>query len=290
MTDVLLKSGADIHEINTLRKHLDRVKGGMLASRLYPASVHAFILSDVIGDRLDMIASGPTVPDPTTFQDALDIIQNYDLNQVLPESIIKALENGRVGDEEETQKINDFKKLHVRNHLVGTNIQAALAAKAKANESGFKTLILTSHLVGKTCDVAGFLFSIIRSEIDYDEPIRRPVCLIFGGETTVEVKGVGKGGRNQDLVLHMVQKISDLNGVLFISLATDGEDGPTDAAGAVADAKAYREGAEKFGVNIQTFIDANDSYHYFQKLGGLIRIGSTGTNVNDLIIIIIDRV
>jgi len=288
MTDLLLKSGADIHEINTLRKHLDRVKGGRLASRLHPARLHTFILSDVVGDRLDMIASGPTVPDPTTFADAISIVDKYNLRNSLPKSIVDSLEKGQSGSIKETLKSTDFKMLNVKNHIVGANIKAARAAKFKAEALGFNSLILTSHLVGHTHNVAQTFSAIIQTEVDYEHPAIKPACLIFGGETTVEVKGEGKGGRNQDLSLHMVKKIADQAGVLFISLATDGEDGPTDAAGAAIDSRVYGEGIENLGLDIDTYIASNDSYNYFLDLGGLIKIGSTGTNVNDLTLILFD--
>jgi hydroxypyruvate reductase len=287
-TDLLLKSGANIQEINTIRKHLDHVKGGRLAALLQPAQVHAFILSDVIGDPLDMIASGPTVPDPTTFADAVKILVQYDLVNAIPENILNALYRGQVGEIEETLKLLDFEKMSVKNHLIGTNLKAAEAAKEKSETLGFNSLILTSHLVGHTCYVAETLSSIIQTTLDTNHPICKPACLILGGETTVEVRGDGKGGRNQDLVLHMVKKINGKPGVLFISLATDGEDGPTDAAGAASDAKVYCDGLELLGSSIDTYIENNNAYNYFKNLGGLIKIGSTGTNVNDLILILIE--
>ena len=289
MTDILLRSGADIHETNTLRKHLDRVKGGRLAQRLNPARVHTFILSDVVGDRLDMIASGPTVPDPTTYKDAIGIVEKYGLRYRLPESIVNILEVGERSEKNETLKEQDFHKMNVKNHLVGTNIKAARAAKLRAEAHGYNSLIMTSHLVGQTQAVAEILGAVLQTELEYGHPAEKPTCLIFGGETTVKVHGNGKGGRNQDLILHMVKKTADHPGVLVISLATDGEDGPTDAAGAASDAKVYRDGAAKLEMNIDTYIETNNSYNYFQDLGGLIKIGSTGTNVNDLIMILIDR-
>ena len=287
MTSVLLRCGADISEINTLRKHLDRVKGGRLALRFSPAKVRTFILSDVIGDRLDMIASGPTIQDPTTFTDAAEVIRKYQLKDSLPESIVTALERGQAGAIEETLKSGDFNTLDVANHLVGTNIMAACAAKTKAEALGYNAIILTSHLTGHTPDVARTLASIIQTEQDYEHPLSKPACLLLGGETTVAVTGNGKGGRNQDLVLHMVRELVDQPGVLFVSLATDGEDGPTDAAGAASDAKVYHEGSGMWELCIDTYISDNNSYQYFEKVGGLIKIGSTGTNVNDLILVFV---
>jgi len=289
MTDGLLRSGADIQEINTLRKHLDQVKGGRLATRLQPARVHALILSDVIGDRLDMIASGPTAPDPTTYSDAIQIIERYHLRTTMPGSILQLVDKGQAGDLEETPKESDFQKMWVKNHLLGTNIKAAQAANQKAEALGFNSLILTTHLVGQTRHVAEVLSAIIQTELDHQQPAERPCCLILGGETTVHVQGNGKGGRNQDLALHMVKKLADQQGALFIALATDGEDGPTDAAGAACDGKVYRDSTERLGLDLDTYIDTNNAYNYFDTMGGLIKIGSTGTNVNDLILILINR-
>ncbi len=287
MTQTLLKSGADIHEINTLRKHLDQVKGGGLIKRLQPAKIHAFILSDVIGDRVDMIASGPTAPDPTTYQDALNIIRKYGLDSQLPRSILRVLEGGIAGEYPETLRREELRVGSVENHIIGSNFDAALAAKKRALDLGYHALVISTHLTGLTSHVADFLNGIIETERLHHQPLQKPACLIFGGETTVEVKGEGQGGRNQDLALRMVPKLAGKGEVLFISLATDGEDGPTDAAGAVADSQVFCEGEDAYGMNINTFIDENDSYNYFKKVGGLIQIGSTGTNVNDLVLIMI---
>lgn len=285
-TDLLLRSGADIQEINTIRKHLDQVKGGRLAMRLQPAAVQTLILSDVIGDRLDMIASGPTVPDPTYYGDALAVIEKYDLEEQIPDSIIKSLENGATGNLPETMKPGDPRQACVENHLVGTNIKAAISARNYAEDLGYQSLILSSHLTGYTADVADFLDGIIQTEMKYQQPLKRPACLILGGEPTVVVKGDGLGGRNQDLALKMVSRLANCPQTLFISLATDGEDGPTDAAGAAVDQNVFRDATGKFGMKIDAYIENSDSYHFFKRAGGLIRTGSTGTNVNDLIIIL----
>lgn len=286
MTTLLLRSGADIQEINTLRKHIDQVKGGRLAVRLAPATVQTWILSDVIGDRLDMIASGPTTADPTTFTDAWSIIQKYHLEEALPGSITAVIQAGLAGVIPETLKETDLAKLKVFNHLVGTNIKAALAARDRALALGYHSQVISSHLTGLTADVAELLFGIIQTELTYEQPLKRPFCLILGGETTVRVTGNGKGGRNQDLVLRMVPKLAGSQNLLFISMATDGEDGPTDAAGAASDAKAFRDGAGELELNIDTYINTNNAYEYLDKTGALIKSGATGTNVNDLILIL----
>lgn len=289
-TDLLLRSVADIQEINTIRKHLDQVKGGRLAMRLHPASVHTMILSDVIGDRLDMIASGPTVPDPTYFCDALAVIKKYQLKHKIPRSIMKSLEKGAAGKLSETMKPDDRRNIRLENHLVGTNIKAAESARNCAEELGYQSLIVSSHLTGKTEDAADFLDGIIQTELKHQQPVKSPACLIFGGETTVEVKGDGLGGRNQDLALKMVSRLADCPETLFISLATDGEDGPTDAAGAVVDRTVFRDATEQLDMKIEDYIANSNSYNFFKRVGGLIKIGSTGTNVNDLIVILMGEI
>ncbi|MDY6872363.1 MAG: DUF4147 domain-containing protein [Chloroflexota bacterium] len=288
LTESLLRSGADIQEINTLRKHLDQVKGGRLAAWLSPAKVHTMILSDVIGDRLDMIASGPTVPDPTTFEDAWKVITKYNLVDNLPSTIQDFLLAGKAGEQAETLKQPQFEEMQVENNLIATNLKAALAARKKADEWGYNSLVLSNHLTGLTPSVTTFISGIIQTEIEADLPAKKPACLIFGGETTVKVVGDGKGGRNQDLALQMVRKLAVYQEkVLFISLATDGEDGPTDAAGAASDALVLRYGTSEMGMEIDTYISTNNSYQYFDRVGGLIRIGATGTNVNDLMFVLI---
>ena len=289
MTTLLLKSGADIQEINTIRKHLDGVKGGRLAARWAPAQIQTLILSDVIGDDLDMIASGPTVADPTTFADAWAIVEKYNLLEVMPPSVRKVLEGGLAGKVPETMKPAEFNRLNVRNHLVGTNRLAALAAKDKAEKLGFNAKVLTTTLTGLTGEVAIDLGELILMETTVKGDEAWPKCLILGGETTVNVTGKGKGGRNQDLVLHMVRFLAEKKGILFISLATDGEDGPTDAAGAVADGQVYHYGARKLGLKIEEYVANNDAYEYLKQTGCLIMTGATGTNVNDLIFIVIAK-
>ena len=288
LTQVLLNCGADIFELNTLRKHLDHVKGGRLAARLMPASVESLILSDVIGDRLDMIASGPTVEDPTTYHDALKILVKYDLKDKIPGSILISLEKGKDGQIPETLKTGQLPPGRIDHHLVGTNFIAAEAARQHAHALGYHTVIISTNLSGRTDHLAGFLTGILQTQWIYDRPVDKPACLIFGGEPTVNVIGDGLGGRNMDLALRMVTELSGKESVLFISFATDGDDGPTDAAGAVADGLMLREGKQRFGLEIDTFINNNDSYHYFQKVGGLIKTGATGTNVNDLILMLLD--
>lgn len=289
MTQLLLRCGADIHEVNTLRKHLDQVKGGRLANKLRPALIHTLILSDVIGDRLDMIASGPTVPDATTFSDAEKIIRKYHLVEKVPHSILMRLDEGIKGEIQETLKPDALLPHSLHHHLVGSNIKALKAAKQRAEDLGFQSQIISSHLTGHTDNVAEFLMGMIHSVMSHGEPIKPPACLIFGGETTVVVKGTGKGGRNQDLALKMVRWLSDMPGVLFVSLATDGEDGPTDAAGAVVDGIVFRDSLLMCQFDIETYIQSNDAYPFFEAVDGLIKTGSTGTNVNDIVMILFNQ-
>lgn len=285
LTQLLLNCGADINEINTLRKHLDLVKGGRLAERLYPASVHTLILSDVIGDRLDMIASGPTVPDPTTFQDALEILDRFGIRRKIPANILRSLEEGREGVIPETLKPGQLLAGQVGHYLVGTNLMAADAARRHAESLGYHAEIISTTLTAGTDVLADYLDSILQKKrVKLHHP-GQPVCLIFGGEPTVKVRGDGVGGRNMDLTLRMVPKLAGISDVLFISFATDGEDGPTDAAGAAADGFMFEEGKDVHGLDIHDFIENSNSYHYFEQLGGLIKTGATGTNVNDLMLI-----
>lgn len=289
MTELLLRSGADISEINTLRKRLDVVKGGGLAKKLHPAQVHTLILSDVIGDHLDMIASGPTVPDSTNATDALNIIEKYNLEGELPDSILLHLkkENEKeFGNSTSTSPLKIFKANHV---LIGSNFTSAKAAHKEALSLGYNSQIISTHLTGMTKNVGEFLGGIVETEIVHNVPIQKPACLIFGGETTVKVTGNGLGGRNQDLALHMVQKLAGKEGTLFISFATDGDDGPTDAAGGAVDGLLYPEGELEKGLNVQKYIENNDAYHYLEQTGALIKTGATGTNVNDLVVVLINK-
>lgn len=281
LTTNLLRCGATIAQINTLRKHLDQVKGGGLVQRAAPAHLCALILSDVVGDPLDIIASGPTIPDSSTFQEAWQVLELFSLLEEVPESIRSHLMRGLRGEIAETLKPNNPHFQNVQNVLVASNIQAAKAAAQRAQAFGFNTLLLTTYLQGEARQ-AGLLLAAIARQIHASaEPISRPACLITGGETTVTVRGSGKGGRNQELVLGALEGLAEVPRSLLISLATDGGDGPTDAAGAVAsDATLPR--ARSLGLDPQDFLKRNDAYHFFEALGDLLKTGPTQTNVNDL--------
>jgi len=258
-----------------------------LAEKLQPAQVTTLILSDVIGDRLDIIASGPTVIDPTTYQDAIDVLERYDVLNEVPVSIFEYLKNGCAGNFPETLKPESLPAGKVSNHIIGTNFHAAKAAFDSANSLGYNAILFTTAVTGLTDHVSEFIEGITLTALKYHFPVSKPACIIFGGEPTVIVQGGGLGGRNMDLALKMVPKITDYENILFISFATDGEDGPTDAAGAVADGLMFREGQEKFGLDIETYITNNDSYHYHEIMGSLIKTGATGSNVNDLMLLMI---
>jgi len=285
VTDALLKSGATISEINTVRKHISGLKGGWLAKKAYPATVVNLILSDVVGDPLDSIASGPTVPDPTTFQDAVEILKHHGLWDKVPSSVRKVLLEGVKGLIPETPKAGDrvFEKVH--NIVVGNNLTASLAAHNGLKKAGLNTLLISSCLEGQAREAGTMLASIAREVVTSGNPVPKPAGIVAGGETTVTVTGKGKGGRNQEIALGAALKIGDLDGVVVASVSTDGVDGPTDAAGAMVDGKTLRQ-AHDLGMNPRKFLAENDSYSFFSKLGDLIFTGPTGTNVCDVSIIV----
>lgn len=277
LTSDLLASGASINEINTIRKHLSQVKGGNLARLAAPAPLATLILSDVVGDPLDVIASGPTVPDPTTFEDAHEILQRYQISS----SKIKSVLQNRKSDIGETPKPGDPIFEDVLNVIIGSNRQAAQAAIKRAQEEGFNTLLLTTYLQGEASQAGRFIGAIARQLAQSEYPIPKPACIVIGGETTVTLLGDGLGGRNTELALSAVEEISDLNNVALITLATDGGDGPTDAAGAAVTGETLSR-AYKMGLKPAEFLACNDSYHFFEPLGDLLKTGPTMTNVNDL--------
>jgi hydroxypyruvate reductase len=286
ITQLLLDCGADIREINVIRKHISRIKGGWLAKWAYPSTLIGFILSDVVGDQLDVIGSGPTVPDPSTFEEAWEILRKYDLIKEISPSIQKYLQLGKEGKVEETPKPGDvvFKKVY--NVLIGSNIMALRSAEKEASSLGFNTLILSSSIVGETREAARFHVAIAKEVISSANPIPKPACLLSGGETTVTIKGNGFGGRNQEFALAGALEISGIEKVTFLSGGTDGTDGPTDAAGAIADHTTIRR-AISMGLDPKTYLENNDAYPFFQKLGDLLITGPTHTNVMDVRIVLV---
>ncbi|MBC8161991.1 MAG: DUF4147 domain-containing protein [Roseiflexaceae bacterium] len=281
LTKLLLRCGASIGEINALRKHLDLVKGGGLARMASPAQLAALILSDVVGSPLDVIASGPTVADHSTFADALAVLERYDVTSQVPMAILAHLRRGLAQQVEETLKPGDWRLAQVSNLIIGSNFQAAQAALAQAAALGFNTLLLTTFLQGEARAAGQLLAAIAREVASSGSPLPRPACLVAGGETTVTLRGEGLGGRNQELALAAVVELAGLEHVALITLATDGGDGPTDAAGAVVTGETLRRAGE-LGLLPEAFLARNDAYNFFQPLGDLLLPGLTRTNVNDL--------
>jgi len=286
VTDSLLKSGATITEFNTVRKHISGLKGGWLAKEAYPATVVNLILSDVVGDPLDFIASGPTVPDTTTFSDAVGVLKHHGLWNTIPNSVRKVLTDGEKGVIPETPKPGDkvFKKVH--NIVVGDNFTASHAAYTNFRKAGLNSLLLTSTLEGEARDVGTALASIAKEIVSSRNPVAKPAGIVAGGETTVTVVGKGKGGRNQEIALGAALKISDMDGVIVASVSTDGVDGPTDAAGAMVDGKTLQR-SHDLGLNPRESLANNDSYTFFSQLGDLVFTGPTGTNVCDVAVVVV---
>lgn len=287
LAEDLLKCGASINEINVVRKHISEIKGGQLARIAYPATIISLILSDVVGDPLDIIASGPTVPDKTTFNDAINVLKKYNLWEIaVPKSIRKRLEAGSRGKILETPKPGDkvFEKTH--NIIVGNNRLAALVACQEAKKLGFNTFLLSTMIEGEARHVGTTYAGIMKKISASDNPIKKPGIVIAGGETTVTVTGQGRGGRNQELVLSASLKIGGLRGVCIASIGTDGVDGPTDAAGAIADGQTLMR-AHDLKLDPKVFLRNNDSYSFFSKLNDLTFTGPTGTNVNDIVVMVV---
>lgn len=282
LTRRLLACGADIGEINTLRKHLDQVKGGGLARLAAPARVITLILSDVIGSPLDVIASGPTVANSTTYAQALDILRKYAIEDQVPAAVRRVLERGARGELPETLKTGSPALAQVTNQIVASNPQAAEAALAEAQAQGFYTRLLTTALQGEAADAGGKLALVLRGVAVEGQPLQRPACLVAGGETTVTLRGRGKGGRSQELALGAAALLAGLPNVALVAFGTDGEDGPTDAAGAVVTGETLQH-ARALGLDPQAYLQNNDSYAFFSALGDLLITGPTGTNVNDLV-------
>jgi len=286
LNSVLLKIGADITEMNCIRKHLSRVKGGLLAKAASPARVVSLILSDVIGDPLDVIASGPTAPDPTTFADAISTLKKFKIENQIPGQIFRVLQEGFEKKRQETLKESDGALLRTSNLIIGTNKLALKTAKQKSESFGYESNIITDRLDGDVTDAADYIIETVKRV--KKEKINKKSCLLFAGEPTVKVKGEGLGGRNQHLALIIAKLLEDLSGITFLSGGTDGSDGPTDATGAVVDCFTSKH-ATKLNLNMEQYINNCDSYHFFEQEGGLIITGPTKTNVMDLMVVLIDN-
>ena len=281
LTSALLTSGADINKINTLRKHLDQVKGGKLARLAAPAQIVSLILSDVVGDPLDVIASGPTVPDTSTFENAIQVLSRYTLQDEASGEITNYLEMGLRGEIPENPKPDDPVFKNVQNIIIGSNLLAAQAAVEKARELGFNGLLLTTYLQGEARLAGRMLAAIGRQMVATGQPLQRPACIVTGGETTVTVRGDGLGGRNQEMALGAVADLAGLEKVCLVCLASDGGDGPTGAAGAVVTGETLSRALDR-DLSPKDYLARNDSYHFFEALDDLLMTGPTRTNVNDL--------
>jgi hydroxypyruvate reductase len=284
LTAALLRAGATIGELNTLRKHCTRLTGGQLARLAAPARVTTLIISDVVGSPLDVIASGPTTPDSTTFADAWAIVERYDLEAMLPAAVIAHLQRGLDGTVAETPKPDQALWAHVGNMVVAGNATAAETAVTAARARGFNAMLLTTFLEGEAREVGRVAAAVARELAERGAPLDPPALIVAGGETTVTLRGDGLGGRNQELALGAVEGLAGLRGTLLVTLATDGGDGPTDAAGAVASGETLRR-ARSLDLAPADFLRHNDAYHFFAALGDLLRPGPTLTNVNDLLFI-----
>ncbi|MHB8093578.1 MAG: glycerate kinase type-2 family protein [Candidatus Aminicenantales bacterium] len=288
VTDALLKSGADIHQINTVRKHISGIKGGRFAAAAFPATVLSLVVSDVIGNDLETIASGPAHWDPTTFAEARNILVDFGLWETAPPFVRGVLESGRAGEISETLKEGDPIFARVRTFIIGDNLSALDAARERAEKLGFKAEILTSSDRGEAAEAAKNYAEMLRSKGGSTEGRAVPRCFLAGGELTVTVRGKGRGGRNMEFVLASMIAMSGFpSNWLILSLGTDGRDGPTDAAGAWADPGLPRDAA-RLGLDPRMFLADNDSYTFFDRTGRLIRTRPTETNVMDLRIFLLD--
>ncbi|MCJ7718155.1 MAG: DUF4147 domain-containing protein [Anaerolineales bacterium] len=281
---VLLDCGATINEINTIRKHISSVKGGKLASLAAPATLITLVLSDVIGDAIDMVSSGPTAPDPSTFQDSLKVIKKYNLDPLLPEVVIDRINQGCRGEYPETPKPGDPVFDHTTHYILGKNLDAVQAGILAAEREGFNASILPDPLIGEAAQIGSEVSKLLVRMAATDKPFPRPACLIGGGETTVTIPPnikIGRGGRNLEIALNAVKTLDGISNAALITVATDGEDGTTDAAGAVVTGESFRKGIE-LEMQLENYLQNHDSYSYFLKLDDLLLPGPTQTNVNDL--------
>lgn len=283
VTDLLLRSGAAIGEINAVRKHLSQIKGGRLAEAVGPARMVNFILSDVVGDPLDVIASGPTVPDRTTYASAVEILKRYSIWGRVDRSVRAALREGLAGKRPETPKRLPRR---IENRLIGNGALAVAELARRAEAIGWRPQVLTSVLEGEAREAAKVLVSLAEEQRRKKRG-DRPVCLIAGGETTVTVRGRGKGGRCQEFVLAAALALAGKKGMTAAAFSTDGSDGPTDAAGAVATGETVRRAA-RLGSDPRRALQENDAYRFFDPLGDLIRTGPTRTHLNDLYFILVE--
>jgi glycerate 2-kinase len=283
VTDGLLRCGATIQEMNTVRKHLSRIGGGGLAAAAAPARVVTLAVSDVVGGAPEVIASGPTVPDPTTFEDALDVLQRREVRA--PPAVRAYLQAGDAGERPETPKPGDAIFARASVHVVAGNRDALEGAAREAERLGYRARIVADDVEGEARSV-GEQVALLATGARM-EGFDAPLALLLGGETTVTVQGHGRGGRNQELALALAMELEGVDGILAASVGTDGTDGPTDAAGAFADGGTIARG-DAAGLDARDALRRNDAYPYLQAAGDLIVTGPTGTHVNDIILVLVD--
>ncbi len=283
LTKQLLKSGCSINEMNTVRKHISAIKGGKLAEAAMPATTVSLVLSDVLKDPLDIIASGPTTEDKTTFEQTRNILKKYELWSKIPEKTKEYIKHG-IEDEKTVEK----QVFHTLNVIIGNNYIAAMAAKKKAEALGYNSLLLTTNLEGESKEIAKIFSSLAKAIRLKNTPIKAPAAIIAGGETTVKVKGDGRGGRNQELALSAALSLpQEDDGIVIASIGTDGIDGMSDAAGAIADGFTIKR-AKEANLDAKAYLKNNDSNTFFSKLNDTIVTGRTGTNVNDIIVLLVE--
>jgi hydroxypyruvate reductase len=286
-TEALLRSGARVDEINAVRKHISQIKGGRLAGLAAPARVVALVVSDVVDDALDAIASGPTVPDSSTFADCVRIVDSYDVAGRIPRAVLELLERGAKGQVAETPKSSSALFRNVQNLIVSNNTSALLAARQRAEGLGYATRVLTRTMQGESRLAAKAHSVLIKEFLRTKATASRPLCLLSGGETTVTVTGDGLGGRNQEFALSAAIELDGIDGVVVLCGGTDGTDGPTDAAGGIVDGSTLGRGKAK-RLDAAVFLQRNDSYRYLQATEDLLMTGPTLTNVMDLQITLLE--
>ncbi|WP_457640790.1 glycerate kinase type-2 family protein [Persephonella sp.] len=283
-TELLLKNSIPIEEINVIRKHISQIKGGRLGKKTKARGI-VLVLSDVVGDDLFTIGSAPLYYDRSTYKDAYNILKKYHLLDEIPDSVKQVILNGVEGKIEDTPKRENPK---IKHFIIGSNFIALQKAKEIAEKKGYTAYIFTSLLKGEAREIAKSITAIGLEIKKTDNPVKKPVCILFGGETTVTVKGNGKGGRNQELCLSALKEIKETDGIVLLSGGTDGIDGNSDAAGSVISAESFHK-AKKLDLNIDLYLENNNSYNFFKKTGDLIFTGKTGTNVMDIIIMIVEK-
>ena len=284
LTTLLLRCGATINEINAVRKHLSLVQGGRIAQAARGATIVSLLVSDVVGNPIDVIASGPTCADPSTFTEALSVLDKYEIRELAPARPVERLRRGARGEIGETPKPGDPALQNVRHLIIADNDLAATSAAAAATETGFGSKIITTHLEGEAREVARVLGAIAKDLVLQGRPVSPPSCVILGGETTVTVTGNGKGGRNQEMALAASIAIQGLRDVAILCFGTDGSDGPTDAAGGLVDGNTVTR-ASSMGIDASRYLAENNSYEFLRAVDGLVVTGPTRTNVNDLALV-----